>query len=203
MKETSLLLAVDLSYDSIPTPQKFTLPIEDGKFGIFKYQQHPFDPVSVQNITFEYAGENQVKISMRGAGQLKVENFPDLKIGGTKIEAKAKLQIDNNVLTIFDLHISRLDFPNIPGFADKLLSSLFNSLLSNSLKDKLKFDLSDSLEKIQEKINEPIPINFEMGNTKYNYNILPGISPDIPVLKISQEGIQIRIHSAPKPVIVG
>jgi len=202
MKQASLIFAVNLNYDSIPTPPKFELPIEDGKFGIFKYQPHPSDPLSVENITFEYAGENLVKIKMKLSGKLEVENFPDLNLSGTKIEAKTKFQIVNEELIISNLFISQLDFPNIPGFADKLLSNLFNNFLSKSIKEKLKFDLSNSLEKIKQQINKPIPFSFEMGNRKYTFNCLPGCLPDIPELNIAQEGIQIRIRSALKPEIV-
>jgi len=201
MKEASLLLAVDLSYDSIPTPQKFALPIENGKFGIFKYQQHPTDPLCVENITFEHAGDNQIKIKMRGTGQLKVDNFPDIRIGGTTIEVKAGVILKNRELCISNLKIARLDFPNILNFADKLLTNLFNITLLKNLPEKLCFDFSIFMETAREKINSPIPINFEKNNVNYDYNIFLDCNPQAPVLNVTPEGISFSIKIIFTPTI--
>ena len=202
MNETDAALTINLTFDSIPSPQKIVLPLEEGKFGIFRYRQHPNDPLSIEGISFGYMNEHQILIKMTGTGQLKVDNFANIKIGGTKIELKAGVNIENKTLNIYDLKLSRLEFPNIPSFADKLLSNLFNNILLKHLTEKLTVDLSEFLETAKEKINNPIPIDFEISNRKYNYNFVVDCEPHAPLLKVTPDGIHLEIQFSFNPKIL-
>ena len=197
-----IALTIDLGFASITTPKKIVIPIEDGQFGIFKYRQHPTDPLSVENIAFDYAGKKQVTVKMRVTGQLKVDHLPDIRIAGTKVDVKAGIEIENKTLSIYDVKITRLDFPNIPSFADKLLGNLFSNVLLKNLKDKLKIDLSESLEKAKQKINAPIPINLSVSQKKYGYEVHLDGEPELPELTVSPNGIHIKIRMTLKPKIL-
>jgi hypothetical protein len=202
MNESEATLSINLSYVSFPMPQKIILPIEEGKFGIFKYRQHPNDPISIEDIIFGYENEHQIKIKMTGTGQLKVDNFTDIRISGTKIELKAGVNIENKKLKIYSVKLSRLEFPNIPSFADKLLGNLFNNILLKHLSEKLTVDLSEFLETAKEKVNNPIPIDFEISNRKYNYKLVVDCEPHAPLLKVTPDGIHLEIQFSLDPKIL-
>jgi hypothetical protein len=202
MNEAEATLSINLSYASIPMPQKIILPIEEGKFGIFNYRQHPNDPIGIEDIIFGYENEHQIIIKMTGTGQLEVDNFANIKIGDTKIELKAGVIIENKKLKIYDVKLSQMKFSNIPSFADKLLGNLFNNVLLKHVSEKLTVDLSEFLESAKEKINNPIPINFEISNRKYNYNFIVDCQPYAPLLKITPDGIHLEMQFSFNPKIL-
>lgn len=201
MNETKIELETNISYDSIPFPKKIIIPIEEGNFLVFSYKQHETDPLAVERVKFEYGGGNQIKIGMRGTGRLAVDNFPDVRIGGTKIEVKAGLIFKNTKLCIQHPELTNLDLPNIPNFTDDFFQDILNQYLLPNLEKKLQLDLYDTIENARTKINKPIPFNINIGREEYRYELKLFCELIEPALNISSDGIQIKIYFGFKPEI--
>jgi len=201
METIKIVFDVVIGYESISRPVKIILPIEKGKFGILSYAQHGTDPMSIEKVKIGYAGENRIKLSMRGTGRLHVENFPDVRIGGTRVEVAAGMAITNGKLCIQNPMLTHLDLPIIPELADDFFRELLNKYLLKKLSDEFKIDIQETLDEAIGKINEPILFNIQVDRASFNYALQLGLEPIEPELEINVQGIRLKLSMTLKPAI--
>ena len=201
MDATTLTLDLKLDYDSLTFPQKVIISIEDGVFGPLKYRQHPTDPLAVEHIRMSYAAPQQIKVYMRGTGRISIDNFPDLKFGGTHIIAGAHILLRNQKLFLENPALLDLDFPNVPDFADDFIQNIINEKVLPNLSNNLAFDLTDSLKTAQESINAPIPFDITLFETKQNYALDLNCSIDSPELTITPDHVHCEVKLTFMPSI--
>lgn len=201
MDQIKIVIDTDIGYKSLSIPEKIILPIEKGRFGIFSYEQHPTDPMSIEKLKIESAGENRIKINMRGTGRLHVENFPDPRIGGTKVEVEAEMVVEDVKLCIQAPVITHLDLPSIPNFADDFFRDILNKYLLKKLADELKIDIRETLDDARGRINQPITFNIKVDKASLNYVLQLGLEPIEPELEIKDQGIRLKLSLTLKPVI--
>jgi hypothetical protein len=190
-----------IKFESLPLPEKIVLPITKGKIGGLEYEQHKSDPVSIEKLTFEFAGENRLKIKARGTGQLVIKNAPDLRIGGTKIHIEADLKIEDRKLRFLKPSITRLDFPNIPDMFDKFLRDLFNKHLTKALEQDAYLDLQVTLENLRHQLNKPIPFNMKVDKIKSEYLLELKSEQIDPEFNIDHEGICFTLYADLNPEV--
>jgi len=123
---------------AVSTSDKIILPVKEGTFGLFKYRQHPTDPLAVENLMLEVVGDNKVKIKMRMTGRLQVDNFPDPKMGGTKIEVLSRPMLEGNKICFRELEITHLDIPNVLNLFDDLIRQIVNDSLPDEICQEFK-----------------------------------------------------------------
>ncbi len=122
----------------VTTPDKIILPVKEGTFGLFKYRQHPTDPLAVENLELEVVEDSKVKIKMRMTGRLQVDNFPDPKMGGTKLEVLTKPILENGKICFSELEIAYLNIPNVLNLFDDLIRQVVNQSLPDEICEELK-----------------------------------------------------------------
>ena len=149
MVDEHLAIDVNLDYESLSTSQKVVLPIDEGKFGIWKYKQHPTDPLSAEKIKIGYAKEDRIKIQLRLTGQLTINNFPDLRLGGAKVHIEAGLVFEAGKLCIIHPKLTRTDMPNVPNFVDGILRDVLNKHLLKPLTIEPVFEIQPEGIQIQ------------------------------------------------------
>ncbi|MCI0495966.1 hypothetical protein L0Z72_13255 [candidate division KSB1 bacterium] len=201
MTGAKLSAKLAINFDSLPLPEKIILPITKGKIGGFEYEQHKSDPLSIEKLTFEFAGENRLKIKARGTGQLVIKNAPDLRIGGTKIHIEADLKIEDRKLRFLKASITRLDFPNIPAMFDKFLRDLFNKHLTKALEQDAYIDLQVTLENLRHELNRPIPFNMKVEKIKSEYFLELNSEPIEPEFSIDSQGICFILYADLNPLV--
>lgn len=201
MPGAKLSAKLKIKFDSIPLPEKIVLPITKGKIGGFEYEQHKSDPLSIEKLIFEYAGEDRLRIKARGTGQLVVKNAPDLRIGGTKLHLEAHLKIEDRKLRFLDISIIKLDFPNMPNIFDKFLRDIFNKHLTKALEQDAFLDLQLTLENLRHELNRPIPFIMKVEKIK-SENYLELNSEQIePEFSIDTEGICFMLNADLNPKV--
>jgi hypothetical protein len=141
MEDTHFAINTNVAYERLSFSQKIVIPIEDGKFGIWKYKQHKTDPLSAEKIKIGYAGEDRIKIQLRLTGQLDINNFPDLRVGGTKVHIEAGLAFEAGKLCIIHPELTRLDVPNVLNLVDNLLRDVLNKHLLKPLTIEPVFEI--------------------------------------------------------------
>jgi hypothetical protein len=201
MHGAKLSAKLAIKFESLPLPEKIILPITKGKIGGFEYEQHKSDPLSIEKLAFEFAGENRLKIKARGTGQLVIKNAPDLRIGGTKIHIEADLKIEDRKLRFLKPSITRLDFPNIPAMFDKFLRDLFNKHLTKALEQDAYIDLQVTLENLRHELNRPIPFNMKVEKRKSEYLLELNSEPIEPEFSIDSEGICFILYADLNPLV--
>ena len=200
MENTKLVLDLEIGYESISIPHKIVIPIRQGKIGIWSYKQHKTDPLAVEKIKIEYAGEERIMINMRGTGRLDINNFPDLRIGGTKIRIDAGMKIENRKLSIQNPKLARLDLPNVPNFADNILREILNKNIGKLTED-INVDIHAILEDIRGQINKPIPFKIKLDHARSEYELGLNLEPIKPEFTITPGGIHLRLYMPFKPTI--
>jgi len=193
MEDTKLTINLNLAYESLSTPQKIIIPIDEGKFGIWSYKQHKTDPLSMKNIEIGYVGEDRIKISARLIGRVDINNFPDLRVGGTKVQVEAGLAIEAGELCIIHPEIITLDLPNVPNFADKIIRDELNKNLLPELTKDIKIDIQSILEDTRRQLNRPIPFDIRLNHEKANYALNLNLEPIEPEFGIKPEGIHLKL----------
>jgi hypothetical protein len=201
MHGAKLSAKLEIKFDSLPLPEKIILPITKGKIGGFEYEQHKSDPLSIEKLTFEYAGENRLRIKARGTGQLVIKNAPDLRIGGTKIHLEADLKIEDRKLRFLDPSIIRLDFPNMPNIFDKFLRDIFNKHLTKALEQDAYLDLQLTLENLRHELNKPIPFNMQVDKIKSEHLLELNSEQIEPEFSIDSEGICFILYADLNPLV--
>ena len=201
MHGAKLSAKLEIKFDSLPLPEKIILPITKGKIGGFEYEQHKSDPLSIEKLTFEYAGENRLRIKARGTGQLVIKNAPDLRIGGTKIHLEADLKIEDRKLRFLDPSIIRLDFPNMPNIFDKFLRDIFNKHLTKALEQDAYIDLQLTLENLRHELNRPIPFNMQVDKIKSEHLLELNSEQIEPEFSIDSEGICFILYADLNPLV--
>ena len=201
MDKSKLTIILKIGYNSISFPGKIVIPIENSKLGLISYQQHKEDPLSIEKVKVEYAGENRIKLKMRGTGRLDIKNMPDLKIGGTVVNAEAGIAIESSKLCIQEPKIVNLSLPSIPGLAEEIIRKILNQNLLNTLTNELKIDLQKTLIDMKNQINKPTPFKIKLNKTEVKYNFTPGLEQINPELTISPKGIQINLIMNLRPEI--
>jgi len=201
MKNSHLTIDVNLAYKSLAFPHKIVIPIEAGKFGIWKYQQHVTDLLSVEKIRIGYADKNRIKIKLRLTGQIDINNFPDLRVGGTKVQVESSLVLETGKLCILHPELTRLDLPNVPNFVDGILRDVLNKNLLKQLKNDLKIDIESILEDTKQQLNQPIPFDINVSAEKSNYSLNLNIEPIETEFAIQSKGIHLKLFSQFKPDI--
>lgn len=200
MEDTKLTINLNLTYESISIPQKIVIPVNEGKFGLWRYKQHKTDPLSVEKIKFGYVGEDRIKINMMLTGRIDVNNFPDIIFGGTKVRIDAGMIIENSNLCILDPKLTNLDLPNVPNFADNILRDILNKNLAK-LTDGIKVDLQKILENTRRQLNKSIPFKIKLNKEKYDYELRLNIEPIEPEFKINPQGIRLKLYMILKPTV--
>lgn len=197
----TLSITTDVGYKSIPIPERIILPITPGKLGMLKYQQHPTEPFSVEQVEIRHAGDNRVKISMRGSGRLDVKNFPDPKFDGAQIEMEGDIVLNDQHVRVQDLHLQHLDLPKIPSPIDNLIRKILNKNLIPNLAEILEIDLEKELNKVMKQMNCPNRFMFKFGNEELNYEFCAGVNSVAPHLNVSSDGFHLRFYLAFIPSI--
>ena len=141
MEDTHFTKEIILSYESLSISQKFVIPVKEGKFSIWKYKQHKTDPLSAEKIKIGYAREDRIKIRLRLTGQLDVNNFPNLRVGGTKVQVEAGLAFEGGKLCIVHPKLTRIDMPNVPNFVDGILRDVLNEHLLKQITIEPVFEI--------------------------------------------------------------
>lgn len=199
MENTHLTINVNLAYESLSFSQKIVIPIEEGKFGIWKYKQHATDPLSVEKIQIGYADENRIKIRLRLTGQIDINNFPDLRVGGTKVHIESGLAYEAGKLSIIHPELTRLDMPNVPDFLDGILRDALNKHLLKQLSNDLKIDIQSIFEDTRRQLNQPIPFDLSAISEKSNYNLHLNINPIETEFAIHSKGINLKLLTRFEP----
>ena len=202
MEDSHLTINVNLAYENLSFSQKIVIPIEEGKFGIWKYKQHATDPLSVEKIKIDYAGEDRVKFQLRLTGQIDINNFPDLRVGGTKVQVESGLAVEAGKLCIIHPELKRLDMPNVPNFVDGILRDALNKNLLKQLKNDLKIDIQLLLEDTRRQLNQPIPFEIKLNSEKSNCNLNLNLEPIEPEFAIHSEGIHLKLFSRFNPDVI-
>lgn len=197
MPPSKLSLELILNPESLSWPQKVELPFFEGEIGGFHYSQHPTDPLSIEAIQLNVANGNRLRLSMRGTGRLNVNNAPDLRIGGTKLQLEAGLTFAEGLLQLSQPELVKLDLPNLPNFADNMLRTIFNRQLVATLKDNLKIDLQSTLDKIRADLNQPIPLTSAPDPFWLRLNLVAAA----PELRIGSDGVTVIFTVTLHPAI--
>lgn len=201
MPGAKLTAKLEIKYDSIPLPEKIIMPIAKGKIGGFEYEQHKSDPLSIEKLKFEYAGENRLRIKARGTGQLMIKGAPDLRIGGTKIHLEADLKIEDRKLRFLNPGLIRLDFPNMPNIFDKFLRDIFNKHLTTALEQDAFLDLQLTLENLRHELNRPIPFIMKVEKIRSDNLLELNSEPIEPEFSIDSEGICFILYADLNPLV--
>jgi len=201
MEDTKLTISSEIGYNSLTFPDKIVLPFFEGKIGGFSYEQHPTDPLSFENLEIGYAGENRIKLTMRGTGRIKIKNMPDLKIGGTKIHVETDITLEEGKFRFLNPELVKLDFPNFPNFADKMLRDVFNRNLLATLKEDLKIDLQGIMADLRSEMNKPIKLKLNSNKTHSKYFLELNLNPIEPEFHITLQAIILKLYVTLKPVI--
>jgi hypothetical protein len=197
MPPSKLSLELNLDLASLSWPQKIELPYFEGEMGGFHYSQHPTDPLSIEAIELGIAAANRLRLSLRGTGRLNVNNAPDLRIGGTKLQLEATLILANGRLQLTQPELVKLDLPNLPPFGDNMLRAIFNRHLIAALTENLTIDLQSILDKIQADLNQPIPLIASPNQFWLRLN-LDTVTPEI---QIGHEGISVILNLTLHPAV--
>lgn len=197
MPPSKLSLELNLDLASLSWPQKIELPYFDGELGGFHYSQHPTDPLSIEAIKLSIAAANRLHLSLRGTGRLNVNNAPDIRIGGTKLQLEATLILANGRLQLAQPELVKLDLPNLPTFADNMLRTILNRHLIAALSDNLTIDLQSILDKIRTDLNQPIPLTSSP-NQFWLWLNLDTVTPE---MQIGNEGISVILNLTLHPAV--
>lgn len=133
MQKIELIIDGKIIKKEITTSDKVILPVKEGTIGPFKYRQHPTDPLAVEDLQLEVMGDNKVKIKMRMTGRVQVDNFPDPKMGGTKLDVLTEPSLENGKLCFRKLEITHLDVPNVLSLFDDLIRQVANQNLPEEI----------------------------------------------------------------------
>lgn len=197
MPPSKLSLELNLDLASLSWPQKIELPYFDGELGGFHYSQHPTDPLSIEAIKLSIAAANRLHLSLRGTGRLNVNNAPDIRIGGTKLQLEATLILANGRLQLAQPELVKLDLPNLPPFGDNMLRTILNRHLIAALSDNLTIDLQSILDKIRADLNQPIPLTSSP-NQFWLWLDLDTVTPE---MQIGNEGISVILNLTLHPAV--
>lgn len=201
MEDTKLTINAEIGYSSLTFPDKIVLPFFEGKIGGFSYEQHATDPLSFENLEIGYAGENRIKLTMRGTGRINIKNMPDLKIGGTKIQVETNITLEEGKFRFLNPELVKLDFPNFPNFADKMLRDIFNKNLLAALKEDFKIDLQDIMADLRSEMNKPIKLKLNSNKTHSKYLLELNLNPIESEFHITLQAINLKLFVTLKPVI--
>ena len=193
MEQIKLSIDVDIGYASIPVPSKIIIPVKPGKVAFWRYKQHQTDPLRLHRIKIEYSANGRIKIRVRGTGRLSIKNFPDLRIGGTKVEIEAGLKVQEMILMVNKPRLTKLDLPNVPGPLDDLLRGFVNDSLMNDLTKALELDLRKPLDEAKTQINQPNVFNIDVGKKKVGYIFTAGVQTFKPQVEILPDKIHIGV----------
>jgi hypothetical protein len=201
MGKIKITLAATVGYDSLPIPDKLVIPIATEKFGVFSYKQHDSDPLTAEKIAIRPAGENRLTISLRLTGRIAVKNFPDARLGGSKVEITGRLAIHTLKLRLLDPQITRLDLSGAPAPLDHLMKHLLNKFLLKKLAEALQIDLQTPVEKAMAQINQPDVFELKIGQNNLLYEFNANVEALEPALAVFPEGLQFNFEVALAPAI--
>ena len=129
MQNIKIMLNAEIGYESLAIQDKIILPIEAGKWTILKYRQHSTNPLSVESISLHPLSPDQLQILFRLTGILKVNLFPDLKLGGAELRVQARLRIRDKNPEVSDLKIVTIKLRHLP----QMIANLFRKHLNQKL----------------------------------------------------------------------
>jgi len=201
MGKIKIALDADIGYDSLPIPDKIVIPIEDGKIGVLSYKQHRTDPLTAEQIVIGYAGKDRLKINVRVTGRISVSDFPDLRLGGFKVEIIGGLTEQNLKLRLIDPQIPRWNLPNVPALLDNLIKQLLNKFLLKKLAEVLALDLKAPVQKAVSQINRPNVFAMAIGKNNLTYEFKPNVELFEPTLTISAEGLNLKFEATLAPAM--
>ncbi len=200
METSGLKLDLKFDYDSLTLPDKIIIPIEHGKFGPLEYKQHETDPLAIEQLKIGYAGPEQVQLNLRITGRITVNNFPDLKLGGTYITINAELSQKGKNILIQNPTLSHIDLPSVPDFADDFIQKIINKNILAKLMDHFSIDLTPSIKAIEKAINTPVPFKVTVlaERQEYEFDVNGTISDT--VLRVLPEYLhcETEINFMPK-----
>jgi hypothetical protein len=202
MGKIKIALDVDIDYDSLPIPAKIVIPIKEGKSGLLSYKQHDVDPLAVGKLVVQYAEKDRVKISVSLTGRLAVSNFPDLRLGGFKVEATSGLTMLDLKLRLLDPQITQLDAPSMPPPLDNLIRQLLKNFLLQKLAEALELDLKKTIENAMAQINRPTTFEMAAGKNVLAYEFKPNVESFAPQLTVSANGLHLDFDVTLAPAIV-
>jgi hypothetical protein len=201
MEKIKITLAAAVGYDSLPIPDKFVIPIATEKAGVFSYKQHDSDPLAAEKITIRPAGENRLAISLRLTGRISVSNFPDPRLGGSKVDITGRLAVHGLKLRLLDAQIARLDLSGAPAPLDTLMRHLLNKFLLKKLAEALEIDLQTPVEKAMAQINRPNVFDLKIGQNNLPYEFKANVEAFEPTLTVLPEGLHLNFEATLAPAI--
>jgi len=201
MGKIKITLAAAIGYDSLPIPDKLVIPIATEKAGVFSYKQHGSDPLAAEKITIRPAKENRLTISLRLTGRIAVSNFPDPRLGGSKVEVTGALAVHDLKLRLLDPQITRLDLSGAPAPLDNLMRHLLNKFLLKKLAEALEIDLQTPVARAMAQINRPNVFELPIGQNNLPYEFKANVETFEPTLAVSPEGLQFNFDVTLAPAI--
>lgn len=201
METSSLKFDLKFDYNSLTLPDKIIIPIEDGTFGPLQYKQNDTDPLAIEQLKLGYAGPDQVQLHLRVTGRIAVNNFPDLKLGGTYLTIQAALSLQDKILYIKTPTLTHVDLPSIPDFADDFIEKIINKNILAQMADNFSIDLTASFVLFEKTMNAPIPLNVSVLAEKQEYTFdLNGTLGD-PVLHVLPENLHCAMEMEFTPTL--
>ncbi|GEM_PF-3051061 len=201
MGKIKITLAAAVGYDSLPIPDKLVIPIAKENIGVFSYKQHDSDPLTAEKITVRPAGENRLTINLRLTGRISVNNFPDPRLGGSKVEITGRLAVHGLKLRLLDPQITRLDLSGAPAPLDNLMKHLLNKFLLKKLAEALEIDLQPPVEKAMAQINRPDVFALKIGQNNLPYEFKANVEAFEPALTVLPEGLHLNFDVTLAPAI--
>jgi len=201
MAKIKITIDADLAYASLPIPNKIIIPIEAGKLGPLSYKPHDTDPLCAEQIVIAHGGNDRLKISLRVTGRIAVNNFPDLRLGKSKIEITSGLTVQDMKLLITAPQITQWDLPNVPAPLEQLVKHLLNKFLLKKLLEALQIDLQAPLEKALAQINRPTVFEIAVGKNRLAYEFKPNVESFEPKLTVAAAGLHLAFAVPLAPAI--
>ncbi len=201
MEKIKITIEADVAYASLPIPNKIIIPIDAGKLGPLSYKQHDTDPLSAEQIVVAHGGDDRLKISVRVTGRVAVSNFPDLRLGKSRVEITSGLIVRDMKLLITSPQITQWELPNVPAPFEQLAKHLLNKFLLKKLLEALEIDLQAPLEKALAQINRPTAFEIAVGKSRCAYEFKPNVEAFEPKLTVAAAGLHLAFAVPLAPTV--